>query len=80
MLRRTGGADRGTSFAADEEIGTVLVVGSDADIDPKLDEEPGVDLEPVDSKREDEPVTDLDASVIDEKRHFAAWRRSDVAG
>ena len=65
---------------ADEEIGTVLTVGSDADIDPELDEEPGMDLEPVDSEREDEPVADPDASTIDEKQRPAAGRRSDGAG
>ena len=64
MLRRAG----------DAEVGAVLAVGSDADIDPELDEELDVDLEPVDSKRDDQPVVDLDASVIDEKQHLAAWR------
>ena len=73
MLRRTGGANGGTSLAVHEEIGAVLAVGSDADVDPKLDEEPDVDLEPVDSERDDEPVADLDDSVIDKQRHLAAW-------
>ena len=80
MLRRTGGAVGGTSLAVDEEIGAVLAVGSDVDVEPELDEEPAADLDPVDSERDDEPVADLDAGVIDEKWHFAAWRRSDVAG
>ena len=64
----------------DKEIGAVLAVGSDADIDPELDEEPDVELEPVDSERDDEPVADLDASVVDERQHLAAWRRRGVAG
>ena len=71
---------RGHLLAADEEIGVVLAVGSDADVDPELDEEPDVDFEPVDSERDVEPVADLDASVIDERHHLAAWRRRGVAG
>ena len=80
MLRRTGGADVGTSLAVDEEFGAVLAVGSDADVDLELDKEPAVDLEPVDSKRDDELVTDLDASVVNKRQHLAAWRRRDEAG
>ena len=73
MSRRTSGADAGTSLAADEEIGDVLAVGSDADVDPELDEEPDVDLEPeLDLEHEDEPVADLDASMVDERQHLAA--------
>ena len=79
-MRRTGGADGGTSLAVDEEICAALVVGSDADVDPELDEEPDVDLEPVDSKRDDEPVADPDASAIDEKQRPAAGQQSDGAG
>ena len=71
---------RGHLLAADEEIGVVLAVGSDADVDPELDEEPDIDLEPVDSEREDEPVADPDASAIDDKERPAARRRSDGAG
>ena len=80
MLRRTGGAGAGTSLVAGEEFGTVLAVGSDADVDPELDKEPDVDLEPVNSKRDDEPVADPDASVVDERWHLAAWRRRGMAG
>ena len=65
---------------AGEERGTVLAVGSEVDVNPELDEEPGVDLEPVDSEHEDAPVADPDASAIDDKQHPAAGRRSDVAG
>ena len=80
MLRQTGGADGGTSLAVGEEVGVVPVVGSDADVDLELDEERDVDLEPVDSERDHEPVADLDASVIDERQHLAAWRRCGVVG
>ena len=65
---------------ADEESGTVLAVGSEVDVDPELDEEPGVDLEPVDSEREDEPDADLNASAIDDKQSPAARQRSVGAG
>ena len=81
MLRRTGGADFGTSRAADEQFGVVLAVGSDADVDPELDEEPDVDLEPeLDSELDEEPVVYLDASMVDERQHLAAWRQCGVAG
>ena len=52
---------------ADEECWTALAVGGEVDVDPELDEEPGVDLEPVDSEREDEPDADPDASAVDDK-------------
>ena len=80
MLRRTSGVDGGTSFVAGEERGTVLVVGGEVDVNPLLDEEPSVGFEPVDSEREDEPVTDPHTSVIDDKQCPAAGRRSDGAG
>ena len=81
MLKQTGGADFGTSFATDEEFGADLAVRSDADVDPEFDEEPDVDLDPEpDSERDDEPVVDLDASVVDERQHLAAWRRRGAAG
>ena len=78
MLRWIGGAGAGTSLEADKEFGAVLAVGNDADVDPELDEEHDVDLEPVDSERDDEPVADLDASMVDERRHLASWRRRNV--
>ena len=65
---------------ADEEHGTALMVRGEVDVDPELDEEPSVDLELVDSKREDEPDADPDASAIDDKQSSAARQRSDGAG
>ena len=80
MLRRTSCADRGTSLAIDEEIGDVLAVGSDVDVDPELDEEPDIDIKPVVSERDNEPVADHDTSVVNERQKLAAWRRRGVAG
>ena len=50
------------------------------DVDSELEEEPDADLELVDSKREDEPTANPDASTIDDKQGFAAGQRSDEAG
>ena len=80
VLRQAGGAGGGTSFVADEERKTALVVGGEVDVDPELDEEPDVDLEPADSEREDEPDADPDASAINDKQSSAAGQRSDGAG
>lgn len=55
MLKQTIGADWGTSLVTDEEISAVLAVGSNADVDPELDEEPDIDLEPVDSELQEHP-------------------------
>ena len=65
---------------ADEESGTVPAVGSKVDVDPELDEEPGMDLEPMDSEREDEPDADPNASAIDDKQSPAAGQQSGGAG
>ena len=74
-----GGADGGTSFVADKERETALAVGGEVDVDPEPDEEPSVDLEPANSEREDEPVAEPDASMIDDKQRPATGRRSDGA-
>ena len=63
----------------DEERRIASVAKDEVDVDPELDEEPDVDLEPVDSEREDEPKADPDASAIDDKQSSAAGQRSDQA-
>ena len=65
---------------ADEERRTAFTAKGGVDVDLELDEEPHVDLEPVDSEREDEPKADPDASAIDDRQSSAAGQRSDEAG
>ena len=57
---------------ADEERGIASAAEDGVDADSKLDEEPDMDLEPVDSEQEDEPKADPDASVTGDRQGFAA--------
>ena len=47
---QAGGADEGASCVVDEERGIAPAVEDGVDVDSELDEEPDVDLEPVDSE------------------------------
>ena len=71
-----GDAPRGI----DEECRIVSTAEDEVDVDSESDEEPDVDLEPVDSKREDEPKVDPDASATGDRQDLTAGQRNDEAG
>ena len=50
MREQAGGAGGGASCVADEERGIASAAEDGIDVDSELDEEPDVDLEPVDSE------------------------------
>ena len=79
-LRQTSGADEGAFLVVHEEHRVASTAEGDDVADPELDEESDVDLEPVDSEREDEPKADPDASATGDRRGFAAGQRNDEAG
>ena len=79
-LRQTNGADEGTLLVVDEERRVASATEIDDVVDPELDEEPDVDLEPADSEREDEPKADPDASATGDRQGFAAGQRGEKAG
>ena len=79
-LGQANGVDEGAFLVVDEECRVASMAEDDDVADPVLDEEPNVDLEPVDPEREDEPKVDPDASATGERQGFAAGQRGDGAG
>ena len=79
-MGQVNGADEGAFLVVDEERRVAPATEVDDVADPELDEEPDVDLEPVDSKGEDEPKADPDASTTGDRQGFAAGQRGDGAG
>ena len=78
--RQTNGADEGSLLVVDEERRVASATEVDDVADPELDEEPDVDLEPVDSERKEEPRADSDASMTSGGQGFTAKRRGEGAG
>ena len=79
-MRQTGSTDEGAFLVVDEERRVAFAAEVDDVVDPVLDEEPDVDLEPVDPEREDEPKPDPDASASGDRQGFAAGQQGDEAG
>ena len=79
-MRQTSGADEGAFLVVNEERRVASTAEGDDVAGPELDEEPDVDLEPIDPEREDEPKADPGASVTGDRLGFAAGQRDDGAG
>ena len=78
--RQTNVADEVSLLVVDEERRVAFTAKGEDVVDPELDEEPDVDLEPVDSEREEEPRADSDASATSGGQGFTAERRGEGAG
>ena len=79
MQEHAGGAGGCASCVADEEREIASAVADGVDVDSELDEELDVDLEPIDSEREDELKAHPDASVTGDRQDFTAGQRDDEA-